>query len=204
LLKKLAALVRRSLDVVLSTIGLVVLAIPCAVIALAIKLDSPGPVLFHQTRVGRSGRPFTLYKFRSMHVNAGKRPEFVPAIADFGSFCFHRSGPDPRVTRVGRFLRASSLDEVPQLYNVLLGHMSLVGPRPELPEIVAQYPPEYHQRHEVRPGITGLAQISGRSTLTYHQIMLYDLDYVRRQSLWRDLGILLRTVGVVLTGKGAR
>lgn len=199
-------MLKRIEDICLSVLGLALSAPFCLLIHVAIKLDSPGPVLFRQTRVGRNGRPFTLYKFRSMGLVGEAVAPLPLVIADFHCYVYSPAVPgrDPRVTRVGGFLRATSLDELPQLYNVLCGEMSLVGPRPEIPEIVAQYPPAYHRRHQVRPGITGIAQINGRSDLTYHQILLYDLDYVERHSWWRDLGILARTIGVVLTGRGAR
>lgn len=198
------ALSKRVIDVVLSALILLVSSPLLALIALAIKLDSPGPVLFKQVRIGRHRRHFRLYKFRSMRVSIGSAPKSWQGIEDFKRFVFSPPGRDPRVTKVGQLLRASSLDELPQLLNVLRGEMSLVGPRPELPEIVDQYPAEYHRRHEVLPGITGLAQTKGRSDLTYHQVILYDLDYVSNHSIWRDLGILAGTVRVVVSGKGAR
>ena len=170
---------------------------------LLIRLDSSGPALFRQSRVGRGGRTFSCYKFRTMSVGAESRPL---EIADFPSFVFSPKGArrDPRLTRLGIALRATSVDELPQLLNVLKGEMHLVGPRPELPEIVAQYPPEYHKRHLVCPGISGLAQVRGRSDLPYGEIAALDMTYVRSRSALFDLGLLWETVAVVARGSGAR
>ena len=173
-------------------------------VALVVRVDSPGPILFRQSRIGYRGQPFTLYKFRTMSLGAEGERSYSKTIGDFRNYRFHSSIPDPRLTRSGFLLRKSTLDELPQLINVLRGQMSLVGPRPELPEIVEQYPEEYHLRHEVKPGMTGLAAIMGRSDLTYHDTIEYDLDYVRNDSLLRDFAIMARTIAVVLSGKGAR
>ena len=197
-------LLKRIRDVTIATLAIAVFWPTALLIALLIKLDSPGPVLHRQTRIGYQGRPFTFYKIRTMVVGADKQPPYPHVIQDFRTYRFHPDSPDPRVTRVGRILRTTTLDEAPQLLNVLKGDMSLVGPRPELPGIVAQYPPEYHQRHCVKPGMTGLAAVNGRSELTYHETVMYDLEYVRNPSLWRDLQILVRTVMVFLSRKGAR
>lgn len=198
----------RVLDVSLALVGLVITAPVLVLVALLIKLDSKGPVLFKQRRVGYRGRQFTMYKFRTMAHGTNHSPDSgVPPVSgdiDFRTYVFDPSGDATGTTRIGRYLRRYSLDELPNLLNVLKGDMSLVGPRPEVPELVALYPPEYHQRHEVKPGITGLAQVKGRRDLTYHETVLYDLDYVRDHSLRRDLAILARTVPVVLSRKGAR
>ena len=191
----------RLLDLYVSAVGLAVLWPFLALIALLVRLESPGGPIFRQTRIGRGGRPFTVYKFRTMRRDA---PKGDWQVRDFGSFVFTPAGPDPRRTKLGSILRVTSIDEAPQLLNVLRGEMALVGPRPEIPEIVAQYPPQYHARHAVLPGITGLAQIHGRSDLTYVQTIAYDLDYVRRRSTALDLRILARTAGVVLRRTGAR
>jgi lipopolysaccharide/colanic/teichoic acid biosynthesis glycosyltransferase len=197
------ALQRRLFDVGIATIGLIVFSPVLALIALLVKLESPGPVLFRQKRVGKDGRPFEVYKFRSMRV---VRPEeqTVPDIDDIETFRFRPVNFERRVTDIGRALRACSLDEMPQLLNVLKGDMHLVGPRPDEPEIVASYRPEYHERFKVKPGVTGLAQVNGRSDLTYQEIMAYDLDYVREQSFARDIRIMLKSLGVVLRREGAR
>ena len=188
---------------------LVVMLIPSLLpllllVGLAVRLDSSGPLLFRQTRIGYRGRPFTMYKFRTMRLGAEGEKSYSETIRDFRTYRFHSSIPDPRLTRSGSLLRKSTLDELPQLINVLRGDMSLVGPRPELPEIVEQYPEEYHLRHEVKPGMTGLAAVMGRSDLTYHDTIEYDLDYVSNDSLLRDFAIMARTIAVVLSGKGAR
>lgn len=198
----------RVLDVLAALGALVVTAPVMALVALLIRLDSKGPVLFKQRRVGYRGREFTMYKFRTMVHSTNDRPASgvpaVPGEIDFKTYVFDPSGDAEGTTRIGRLLRASSLDELPNLFNVLKGDMRLVGPRPEVSELVALYPPEYHQRHEVKPGITGLAQVRGRRDLTYHETMLYDLEYVRGHSLCRDVAILARSVLVVLSRKGAR
>ena len=196
--------VKRLRDLIIGSLVVAVFWPVALLIALLIKLDSPGPVLYRQTRIGYRGRPFTLYKFRTMVVGADKGQTSSQVIGDFRTYRFHSDRPDPRVTRAGRILRLTTMDEASQFLNVVKGDLSLVGPRPELPDIVAQYPPEYHERHRVKPGLTCLAAVNGRSKLTYRQTVMYDLEYVRNPSLWRDLQILVRTVGVVLSKKGAR
>ena len=196
------AALRRTLDVVVSAAALLLLLPFLALIALLVCLDSPGPVLFVQTRVGKHGRPFPVFKFRSMFTDAEERLHTVLAANE-------RSGPvfkmkrDPRITRCGRWLRRCSLDEVPQLLNVLRGEMSLVGPRPALPREVALYTPEQRQRLSVLPGLTGLWQVSGRATLSFEASVALDLAYVQRQSFGLNLSLLLRTIPAVLTGHGA-
>lgn len=191
----------RFFDVYVSAVGLAILWPLLALIALLIRLESPGSPLFLQTRIGRGGRPFTLYKFRTMRRDA---PPGDLTVRDFGAYVFTPPGRDPRRTALGDILRRTSIDEAPQLLNVLRGDMALVGPRPEIPEIVRQFPPAYHARHAVPQGLTGLAQINGRSDLTYARIIAYDLEYVRRRSPALDLVILARTASVVLSGEGAR
>ena len=175
-----------------------------AVMATGLAIELRGIPFFVQDRAGLDGRPFRMYKLRTMrHARHDERKPYV--IEDWKTFVFSPPGaPDPRITRLGAFARKTSFDELPNLVNVFLGQMSLVGPRPELPEIVAQYPPEYRRRHDVRPGIAGLAQVSGRSDLAYDAVMQYDLEYVDRQSMLLDLQLLWRTVVVVATGSGAR
>jgi len=193
---------KRLFDLVFSIVGLV-LGIPLAcLIALAIKLDSPGPVLFKQVRVGQGGRPFVFYKFRSMFVGAeGIKKEFLHLNEMDGPV--FKLFDDPRITQVGRFLRKSSLDELPQLINVLRGDMSLVGPRPPVPEEVRLYEPWQMRRLAVKPGITCLWQVSGRSIIGFDEWMRLDVQYIRNRSFLLDLKILLKTIPAVLSGTGA-
>jgi lipopolysaccharide/colanic/teichoic acid biosynthesis glycosyltransferase len=191
----------RFLDLLVATLGLIVFSPVLAVIALLIKLESPGPVLFRQTRVGKDEEPFQVYKFRSMTVGTSEEQRVDTAIGDIESFQFVPRG---RRTVIGRAIRACSLDEMANLLNVIKGEMHIVGPRPDEPEIVAQYLPEWRRRHTVRPGITGLAQIHGRADLTYAETMRYDLDYVDNRTLASDIRIILRTLRVVVRREGAR
>ena len=199
-------MLKRAFDLVVAAGALVALSPVLAVVALLIKLESPGPVLFRQPRVGKDGKLFAMYKFRTMRDNSAEAEASnpVPQVTDFESYVFDPLYGGKQYTRIGAFLRSTSLDELPNLVNVLRGEMSIVGPRPEVPELVAQYPPEYQRRHSVRPGVTGLAQVNGRGSLTYHEAMAYDLEYVDRHSFLRDMEILLRTVPTVLSRKGAR
>ena len=193
---------KRALDAVLSLMG-IIFGIPLAcLIALAIKLDSPGPVLFRQVRVGQGGKPFVFFKFRSMFIGAeGIKKEFLHLNEMDGPV--FKLFDDPRITRVGRFLRKSSLDELPQLINVLGGNMSLVGPRPPVPQEVRLYEPWQMRRLAVKPGITCLWQVSGRSIIGFDEWMRLDIQYLRNRSFPLDLKILLRTVPAVLSGTGA-
>lgn len=199
-------MLKRAFDLLVAGALLVLLSPLMVGLALIVKLESPGPLFFRQVRVGKDGRQFTMYKFRTMHANPGdaEAPSTVPQVSDFESYVFDPLYGGKQYTRIGAFLRSTSLDELPNLFNVLRGDMSIVGPRPEVPELVAQYPPDYQRRHVVRPGITGLAQVNGRGRLTYHEAMVYDLDYVDRPSFLRDMAILLRTVPTVLSRKGAQ
>jgi len=190
-------------DIIVAVIGLALFVATFPLIALAIKLDSRGPVIYTQTRVGLRGKRFTMYKYRSMSHD-GHMPYETPKLEPIHFKTFVFTTPTSRLTRVGRLLRSSSLDELPNLWNVLRGDMSLVGPRPEIPELVEQYPEEYHRRHEVKPGITGLAQVNGRADLTYDDTMRYDIEYVNNHSFLGDLRILWRTVTVVVSRQGAR
>ncbi len=196
------ALLRRTLDLAVSGLALLLLLPVLALIALLIRLDSPGPILFVQRRVGLDGREFSVFKFRSMYTDAERRLDALLGTNE-------RSGPvfkmrrDPRVTRVGRPLRRSSFDELPQLLNVLRGEMSLVGPRPALPREVALYTPEQESRLSVLPGLTGLWQVSGRAKLSFEESIALDLQYIERQSVWLNLVLIARTVPAVLTGHGA-
>jgi lipopolysaccharide/colanic/teichoic acid biosynthesis glycosyltransferase len=196
---------KRAFDVIVATLGAIFLAPLFLALALIVRLESPGPVLFKQQRVGKDGKLFAMYKFRTMRPDAqGRQDIVVPQVPDFSSYVFDPLEGGRQYTRIGRFLRSTSLDELPNLWNVLRGDMSIVGPRPEVPALVEQYLPEYHRRHNVRPGITGLAQISGRASLTYEQTMAYDLQYVDGHSFVRDLAILARTVPTVLSRRGAQ
>ncbi|HXK34671.1 MAG TPA: sugar transferase [Dehalococcoidia bacterium] len=196
-------MLRRAFDIALATPGLIFFLVTYPLIAVAIKVDSRGPVIYKQTRVGLRGRRFTIYKYRTMS-HEGHKPYETPKLdhEHFRTFVFIT--PTSRLTRVGRFLRATSLDELPNFWNVLRGDMSIVGPRPEIPELVEQYPPEYHRRHEVKPGITGLAQINGRADLTYEETMKYDIEYIEKRSLALDLSIIAKTFTAVVSRKGAR
>jgi lipopolysaccharide/colanic/teichoic acid biosynthesis glycosyltransferase len=172
------------------------------IIAILIKLESPGPVFFLQERIGEHGRRFKMIKFRSMYVDADKRWREV-ARRDESGRLIHKMHDDPRVTGIGRKLRRTSLDELPQLFNVLRGEMSLVGPRPEMPYIAAEYEPWQWQRFRVPPGITGWWQVNGRSDKPMHLHTEDDLYYIQNYSFWLDLRILFKTVSVVFGGNGA-
>ena len=195
-------IVKRALDVSVSAVGLLVLSPLLALIAIAIKLDSPGPVLFKQVRLGKGGIPFTVYKFRSMYDGADKQRDLLRAFNEVRGPIFKMRN-DPRMTRVGRILRRTSLDELPQLWNVLRGEMSLVGPRPPIPEEVEQYEPWHFKRLAVAPGMTGIWQVSGRSRLSFDEMVVLDIFYVENWSLGLDLRILLRTIPAVISGGGA-
>ncbi len=194
---------KRILDIVVASVGLVLLAPLMLLIAIAIKLDSPGPVLFRQVRIGKGGKPFWFIKFRSMVKNAEQiKRDLIPKNEVRGGPVFKMRN-DPRVTRVGRFLRRYSLDELPQLIHVLHGEMSLVGPRPPLPSEVASYGEWEMRRLSVPPGLTCLWQISGRSDIGFREWVELDHIYIDTMSFWTDLKILLFTVPAVITGKGA-
>ncbi len=197
-------MVKRVLDVTLTLLVAPLAALASLVMASILAVELRGSPFFVQDRVGRSGMVFRIYKLRTMrHPGPGEEPRF--RVDDFRTYVFSGDGDqDPRTTRWGAFARRHSLDELPNLVNVFRGEMSLVGPRPELPEIVAQYPAAYHRRHEVLGGITGLAQINGRSNLTYDETVSYDLGYVDRHSVRGDLQILWQTLVVVVRGSGAR
>lgn len=193
--------IKRFIDVVGSLVGLLILALIFMPIAIAIKLDSPGPIFFSQRRYGLHGKPFTIYKFRSMVMNADSLKSKVTNKAKGLIF---KNESDPRVTRVGQFLRKSSLDEFPQFWNVLLGDMSLVGTRPPIHEEVICYKPHHWRRLDVKPGLTGQWQVSGRSLVkNFEDIVSLDLKY---QTLWTplyDLQIIWQTIHVVLRRTGA-
>ena len=194
--------IKRTIDVAAAGLGLIAIAPIMIAIAIAIKLDSQGPVFFRQQRVGENKRMFGMYKFRSMFTDAEQRlSEVIRHTTD--GHVLHKQPNDPRVTRIGRFIRRTSLDELPQLLNVIFGDMSLVGPRPELPMLVAKYEPWQHERLCVPQGMTGWWQVNGRADKHMHLNTQEDIYYVRNYSLMLDLQIILKTVWVVLRGKGA-
>lgn len=200
--KKLHFVMKRLMDIILSLIGIIILLPVYLLLIIAIKLGSKGSAFFKQTRVGKDGKHFTIYKFRTMVVNAESKRELEINPEDLENFVF-QSKSDNRITKVGEFLRKSSLDEIPQLFNVLIGNMSLVGPRPEIPEVVKYYPESYRQRLLVLPGITGLAQISGRGEIELGKTISYDLTYIKDFSIWIDIKILFLTVFSVFKKEGA-
>lgn len=198
----LSRIAKRFLDLVVTLVALTIVAVPMLCLALAIKLTSPGPILFRQPRVGRGGRLFMSLKFRSMYIDAEERLQEVKHLNEKDGPIF-KIRDDPRITSVGRLLRRTSLDELPQLFNVLRGEMSLVGPRPALmPEVLA-YDPWQLQRLTVKPGLTGLWQVSGRSDLSFDAMMRLDVDYINRWSIWFDICLLARTIPAVISGRGA-
>ncbi len=196
--------VKRMGDIVFTSLGLV-LALPLmGLIALAIKLDSPGPVFFRQRRVGVGGREFMMWKFRSMVAGSDLRHDDVAHLNQYPNRNLFKLRNDPRITRVGKFLRRFSLDELPQLFNILHGDMSLVGPRPPLPSEVANYEPHHFIRLSVVPGLTGPWQVGGRNLIAdFEDVVRLERRYIEEWTLSRDAKILLRTIGVVLSGKGA-
>ncbi len=188
-------LTKRALDIIVALFGVAILLIPSIVISIIIMLDSPGGPIYSQTRLGKDERPFTLYKFRTMRIDAE---------ADGARWA---EDDDPRVTNIGRVLRNSRIDEIPQLINILAGQMSLVGPRPERPEFYDffdTYIVGYRKRMKVLPGLTGYAQVMGGYDFQPEEKIIYDIKYIENQSLRMDLWCILKTVRVVLTGKGAK
>lgn len=199
-----ALVVKRGTDLVLASIGLVLCIPLMGLIALAIKIESRGPVFFRQRRVGLGGRHFMMWKFRTMRHDAESRREEVAHLNAYGDSRLFKLARDPRVTRVGRLLRRFSLDELPQLFNVLAGDMSLVGPRPPLPSEVQTYEPRHMLRLSVVPGLTGPWQVSGRNLITdFEEVVRLERAYIETWSLRHDMEIILRTIFVVLSGKGA-
>jgi exopolysaccharide biosynthesis polyprenyl glycosylphosphotransferase len=195
-------LVKRAFDLAITLLALPPILLLTAIIAIIIRLEGPGPIIFQQKRVGENGRLFELYKFRTMVTGAETLRSAIEHRDEEGNL-IHKTPEDPRITKVGRFLRNTSLDELPQFFNIMKGDMSLVGPRPELPYLVDEYKPWQRKRFAVPPGLTGWWQVNGRSDKPMHLNTEDDLYYVQHYSLWLDLWILVRTVWVVVNRKGA-
>jgi len=200
---RLSYLTKRLIDIVVSSAALLALMPVFVITALCIVFENPGPVFFVQTRVGRNGRHFRFYKFRSMIVNAEKVKAELAAQNESKDGVIFKMKQDPRITRTGRIIRKFSIDELPQLINVLKGDMSLVGPRPPVPGEVAQYSLEQRKRLHAIPGITGLWQVSGRSDIPFTDQVRLDLQYIQSAGVINDLHLLLKTIPAVLSGRGA-
>ena len=200
---RLTMFIKRLFDVAVSCMMLALLTPVFAITALCIVLESRGPVFYSQTRVGTDGRHFRFFKFRSMVVGAHNIKDELLKHNESEDGVLFKMKKDPRVTRVGRFIRKFSIDELPQLFNVLIGDMSLVGPRPATPDEVAQYTLEQRKRLHAVPGITCIWQVSGRSEIPFEKQVQLDIEYIRSTSLMSDLIILLKTIPAVLSGKGA-
>ena len=194
---------KRLMDIVFSALGMMLLSPVFLAIAVAVKASSPGPVFFSQMRVGRYGRNFKFYKFRSMRQDAEAQKVALLAQNESADGVICKMKNDPRITKVGRFLRRTSLDELPQLWNVFIGDMSLVGPRPPVPSEVQEYTLEDRKRLDVIPGITCLWQIQGRSEIPFNEQVRLDKEYILAPSVWKDIVILLKTIPAIIGGKGA-
>ena len=197
-------LIKRFMDIAGGIVGMVITAVLTPFVALAIKIDSPGPVFFAQTRIGKNGRRFKIYKFRSMYLDAEKRKKELESENEMQGLMFKMEN-DPRITKVGHFIRKTSIDELPQFYNIVKGDMSLVGTRPPTEDEFEQYNSHYRRRISMTPGLTGLWQVNGRSEIIdFDDVVKYDLEYIDNWSLGLDIKILLQTVWVVLTGRGSK
>lgn len=198
-------ILKRMMDVAGGLVGLLITAVITPFVALAIKLESPGPVFFSQIRIGKNGRRFKIYKFRSMYRDAEERKKELEAHNEMSSGLMFKMENDPRITKVGAFIRKTSIDELPQFYNILVGDMSLVGTRPPTANEFEQYDPYFRRRLCMTPGLTGLWQVNGRgSVFDFEDVIKYDLEYIDNWSLGLDIKILLKTILVVLTAKGAK
>lgn len=194
---------KRFVDIIASGLGLIILSPVFLIVSLAIKAEDPrGPIFYSQTRLGKGQRPFKMFKFRSMIVNADKKLEKLLKDNEVDGAMF-KMKEDPRITRVGKFIRKHSLDELPQLLNVLIGDMALVGPRPPLEREVADYSDYDKQRLIVKPGCTGLWQVSGRNDVDFEGMVELDLNYIENSNIFYDIGILFRTVAIVIRPNGA-
>ena len=194
--------IKRLIDIVCSFLGVLILSPLFVIIAIIIKTTSKGPVFFSQKRVGKDGKEFDMYKFRSMVVNAEELKEKLAAQNEMSGPMF-KMKDDPRVTKVGKFIRKTSIDELPQLWNVLKGDMSLVGPRPSLPKEVAQFEDWMYKRLEVKPGLTCYWQVSGRNNIDFEDWMKLDCKYVDEKNTWVDIKLIFKTVGVLFGDKNA-
>ncbi len=199
---KIQANLKRVFDLIVAIIALIFVSPIMAAVAIIIKIDSPVPVFFKQTRVGKWGKTFSCYKFRSMYIDAEERKAELMSQNEADEVVFKIKN-DPRVTKVGRVIRKLSIDELPQLFNVIKGEMSLVGPRPPVPSEVSMYKFDQIRRLESIPGITGLQQVSGRSNLDFKRWVELDLEYIADQSLMKDIEILIRTIPAVIFSRGA-
>ncbi|MBC5628714.1 sugar transferase [Clostridium sp. NSJ-6] len=200
--RKMYEFSKRSIDILGSLCGLVLLSPILLIIMVLIKLESKGPVIFSQERVGRYEKKFKMYKFRSMVINAEELKKKLEAQNEMSGPMF-KMKDDPRVTKVGKFIRKTSLDEIPQLVNVLKGDMSLVGPRPSLPKEVAQFELWMHRRHDVKPGLTCYWQVRGRNNIDFEDWMKLDIKYVEERSFWGDIKLIFKTVFVLFGDKNA-
>ena len=194
---------KRGMDIVVAGLMLVLLAPLFGIVALLIYKESPGPVFFSQNRVGRWGKLFRMYKFRSMVINAEKLLEKLKEQNESSAGVIFKMKKDPRITKIGAFIRKTSIDELPQLWNVLKGDMSLVGPRPAIPSEVAEYTLDDRRRLDAVPGITCIWQVSGRSNIDFKGQVRLDAQYIESRSFWFDIMLLLKTIPAVLFGKGA-
>ncbi len=194
---------KRWMDICGSLTAITLLSPVFVFVAIWLKLDSPGPLIYRQIRVGQYGRPFYFYKFRSMYIDSDARRLALEKENESKDGVIFKMKNDPRITRCGRFIRKYSIDETPQFFNVLLGDMSLVGPRPPLPSEVAQYTLDDRKRLDILPGITCIWQISGRSDIPFREQVVLDREYIRGQGFWKDVLILFKTIPAVISGKGA-
>ncbi len=199
----LSYFLKRAIDILVSSTALFIASPFFTLLAIAIKIESPGPLIFSQIRVGKNGRHFKFFKFRSMVQNAEKLKDQLKQDNESKDGVIFKMKKDPRITKIGAFIRKFSIDELPQLFNVLIGDMSLVGPRPPLPREVAEYTLEDRKRLHAKPGITCTWQISGRSDIPFKIQAELDKEYIHSKSFWKDMKILILTVPAVITGKGA-
>lgn len=194
--------VKRIIDILLSVLAIIVLSPIFLIVAIAIKLDSSGPVVYSQTRVGKNEKHFKMFKFRSMVINAEDMLKDLKPMNEMDGPMF-KIKEDPRITKIGRFIRKTSIDELPQLINILRGEMSIVGPRPSLPSEVEEFEPWMMERFVVKPGLTCFWQVSGRNNIPFRKWMELDIKYVKERNLWLDMKLVLKTVKVVFNGDDA-